>query len=157
MASHASLSRAQAVAAVRRWVGTPYRLAGHVRGSGADCCTLLVEYLVEIGRASREEVGLPAYTADWFLHASSETYLRGLRRFGTLVASTMARSDAPARPGDIALFKVVGSKLFNHGAVVTAWPMGVHAQAEGVREVDLVRCPLTSFRRIELFNPFGDA
>lgn len=157
MPSRAALSRPQAVAAVRGWIGTPYSLRARVRGAGADCCTLLVEYLIEISAATAEDFKeLPAYSGDWFLHASSERYLRSLMRFGTKIATTICRGGVKAEPGDIALFRVVGSRLYNHGAVVTSWPWGVHAQAEGVREVNLVSCPLTSFRKMELFNPFED-
>lgn len=152
------LSRPQAVAAIRAWVGTPYVLSGRVRGAGVDCCTLLVEYLIAIGRAPAAEFeGLPLYSPDWFLHAGSERYLKALMRFGTNVSGQICRGGVQARPGDIALFKVARSRLFNHGAVVTAWPLGVHAQADGVREVDLVRCPLTSFRIMETFDPFQGA
>jgi cell wall-associated NlpC family hydrolase len=152
------LSRPAAVEAILRWVSTPYRLGGRVRGAGADCCTLLVEYLIEIGKIRAEDMAtLPLYSPDWFLHASSERYLKGLMRFGTMVSGQICRGrNVGAQPGDIVLFKVVGSRLFNHGAVVTAWPRGVHAQADGVRQVDLVSCPLTSFRSMEIFDPWGN-
>lgn len=136
-------------------VGSPYRLGGRLPRAGLDCCTLLVEYLIAIGRPASDFADLPFYSADWFLHASSERYLKGLMRFGTIVAETICRSNAPAQPGDIALFKVAGSRLFNHGAVVTSWPLGIHAAARGVVEVDLVKCPLTAFHRMDLFNPWG--
>jgi cell wall-associated NlpC family hydrolase len=157
MPSAAMLSRSEGVTAIRGWVGTPYRLGARVQGAGVDCCTLLCEHLIQIGLADREELysGLGLYSADWFLHAPTERYLRGLMRFGTTVAGGICRGGAGAQPGDIALFKVARSRLFNHGAIVTAWPLGVHAQADGVREVDLVACPLTSFRKMELFDPFG--
>lgn len=149
-------TRAEALEAIRGWIGTPYRLGARLRGEGCDCCTLLVEYLIEIGRVDRAALEqLPLYSPDWFLHAGSERYLRELMRYGTSIAETVCRADARPQPGDLALFKVAGSKLFNHGAVVTAWPRGIHAAADGVTEVDLVRCPLTSFRRMQIFDPFG--
>jgi hypothetical protein len=150
-----TISRSAALEAIRGWIGTPYRLGARRRGAGVDCCTLLVEYLIEIGRIPAEAVeSLPFYSPDWFLHAGSERYLRALMAYGTAIASGICRADARPAPGDLALFKVVGSRVFNHGAVVTAWPWGVHAGADGVREVDLVACPLTSFRRMEIFDPF---
>ena len=153
------LSRSGAVRVVRGWIGTPYQIRGTLPGAGLDCCTLLCEYLIQIGRLTRAEVyqDFDHYTSDWFLHAKNERYLRGLMRFGTMTAERICRSGVDAKPGDIALFKVAGSKLYNHGAVVTAWPLGVHAQANGVREVDLATCPLTSFRKIELLDPFEGA
>jgi hypothetical protein len=154
----ALLSRPAAAEVILGWVGTPYALGGRVRGAGVDCCTLLCEYLIEIGRIPAAELGgLPYYGPDWFLHAGSERYLKGLMRFGTMVSGRICRSGERAQPGDIALFKVAGSRLFNHGAVVTHWPWGVHAGASGVREVDLVACPLTAFRKMELFDPWGNS
>jgi hypothetical protein len=152
----AVLSRSEAVTAIRTWIGSPYRLGGRVRGAGCDCCTLLVAHLIQIGRIGPDDLGsLPGYSSDWFLHAATnERYLRGLMRFGTAVSETICRGDARPQPADIVLFKVVRSRLYNHGAVVTEWPMGVHAQADGVREVNLTQCPLTAFRQMYIFDPF---
>ena len=150
------LDRDQAVAAARSWKGTPYALGQRVRGAGTDCGQLLVGYLLDIGRVKLEELPpIPHYTADWFLHDENERYLRWLMQFGALVAETICRANAGAQPGDLALFRVVRSRRFNHGAIVTKWPWGVQAQREGVREVDLTKFHLTAFRKMDLFNPWG--
>lgn len=149
------LNRASAVEIARSWLRTPYVLGGRVKGAGCDCATLLAEYLIEIGAATQadlQELGL--YSHDWFCHAGTERYLRGLMRFGRLAAETICRGGIQAQPGDLVLFRVAGSKVFNHGAIVTAWPHGVHAGREGVREVDLTVHSLTAFRQMDVFDPF---
>jgi cell wall-associated NlpC family hydrolase len=76
-------------------------------------------------------------------------------KFGTLIAEGM-RQGAHPQPGDLALFKVVRSKVYNHGAIVTEWPMGVHAGCDGVREINLATHPLTSFRVMAVLDPFNN-
>lgn len=149
-------TRLYAVDVARSFIGTPYRLRHHMKGYGVDCGTLLAEYLIEIGRARRvdfESIGF--YAQDWFCHTTEERYLRHLIKFGKLIADTIACNGIKtARPGQIALFRVVGSRLFNHGAIITHWPYGVHAQADGVREVNLAANRLTASKAMELRDPF---
>jgi cell wall-associated NlpC family hydrolase len=157
-------TRTEAVAIARSWLRTPYVLGGRIKGAGVDCATLLAEYLIEIGAATeaslieqgfyREGGVSHSYSSDWFCNTSSQIYLRNLMRFGKLVAETICRGGAQAQPGDLVLFRVVNGRVFNHGAIVTAWPRGIHAEAEGVREVDLTGHPLTSFQPMDIFDPF---
>jgi hypothetical protein len=37
---------------------------------------------------------------------------------------------------------------------VTSWPHGIHAGAEGVREISLTTHRLTAFKPMEVFDPF---
>ena len=150
------MTRLEAVTVARSFVGTPYVLGGRLKGAGVDCATVLGLYLVEIGAAPPDLfTSVAGYRHDWFLHDPNERYLRGLMRFGFLAAQTLCRSDAAAQPGDLALFRVVNSKVFNHGAIVTEWPHGIHAGAEGVREVCLTTHRLTAFKPMEVFDPFA--
>ena len=150
------MDRAQAVAAARSFIGTPYVLGGRKRGAGVDCATLLALYLIEIG-AETEEIwkGLKLYRGDWFLHSQNELYLAGLMRFGYQTSLAIARADAQAEPGDLALFRSVRSRHFNHGAIVTSWPYGIHAAVGGVREINLTADRLTAYREMEIFDPFA--
>ena len=150
------MDRSAAVLVARSFVGTPYVLGGRLKGAGVDCATLLGLYLVEI-RVAPPDLwsGLKLYSHDWFLHDSNERYLRGLMRFGFLAAEALCRADAQAQPGDLALFRSVGSKVFNHGAVVTQWPRGIHAESNGVREVNLTQHRLTAYKPMEVFDPFA--
>ena len=157
LTSQALKLRSEAVEVARTWLTTPYVLGGRLKGAGCDCATLLAEYLIEIGAALREQLqDLGLYSHDWFCHTTNERYLRGLMRFGAITAETVCRKGERAKPGDLALFKVVGSRVYNHGAIVTQWPMGIHAQSDGVREVDLSAHSLTAFRQMDIFDPFGD-
>ena len=151
-------TRLEAVEIARSYLGTPYILGGRLKGAGLDCATLLGLYLIEIGVVDDslwERVGL--YSHDWFQHAGRERYLRALLELGQLTSEFVCRSDAPARPGDLVLFRVVRSHLFNHGAIVTAWPHGIHAQAEGVREVNLAAHRLTAYKPMDVFDPFRES
>lgn len=158
------MSRRAAVAIARSWLRTPYVLGGRVKGAGCDCATLLAEYLIEIGattEAALIEIGFyreggtsHRFSSDWFCHSSTEHYLRGLMHFGKLVAETICRQGAQAQPGDLVLFRVVNSKRYNHGAIVTVWPNGIAAVGEGVREVNLTGHSLTAYRQMDVFDPF---
>jgi len=149
------LGRPEAVQVARSWLGTPYVLGGRVRGAGCDCGTLLAEYLIGIGAASREELeDLGFYGHDWFCHATSERYLLRLLRHARLVAETVCRRGVTAQPGSLALFRVVGSKVYNHGAIITEWPRGIHATADKVREVNLADDRLTAYRSMDIFDPW---
>jgi cell wall-associated NlpC family hydrolase len=148
-------TRTEAIAIARTWLGTPYVLRGHIKGAGCDCGTLLAEYLIEINATTREKLGaLGLYSDDWFCNTKDERYLRQMLRFCTLAADIICRPGAQALPGDLVLFRVVGSPVCNHGAIVTAWPRGIHAQYDGVREVDLTSHGLTAYRQMKVFNPF---
>lgn len=151
------ISRADAPAIARSYLKTPYVLGGRLKGAGADCATLLGMYLVEIGAVDETElwssVGL--YSHDWFLHTSRERYLRQLTRLAALTSEFICRVDAKALPGDLVIFRAVNSKVFNHGAIVTSWPHGVHACADGVRESNLATHRLTAFKPMDVFDPFA--
>lgn len=160
------MTRPQAVAIARSFLGTRYVLGGRRKGAGLDCATLLSEYLIEIGRTTEAaliEIGFyreggagHSFSHDWFCHSTREEYLRGLMHFGKLVAETVCRPSAIPQPGDLVLFRVVGSERFNHGAIVTAWPRGIHAVSEGVREDNLAQHRLTAFRQMDVFAPFAE-
>jgi cell wall-associated NlpC family hydrolase len=158
------MTRIQSVAAARSWLKTPYVLGARVKGSGVDCATILAEWLIEIGattEAQLVEIGFykqegvgHMYSADWFCNTNSQAYLKGLMKFGKLVAETVCRPGLKALPGDLVLFRAARSRIYNHGAIVTEWPFGVHAAREGVREVDLTQNSITAYTPMEIFDPF---
>ena len=150
------MTREEAVAIARRWKGTPYVLQGRIRGAGCDCATFLAEYLIEIGTATRDEleqIGL--YSHDWFCHTSHERYLLRLMRYARKTADTVCRGTLHAEPGNLVLFRTANSRVFNHGAIVTEWPRGLHAVDPRVIESNLTGHPLTAFREMAIFDPFG--
>ena len=170
------MTRLEAVAIARTWNRTDYVLSGRIkgnrlnsrgsRGGGVDCATLLTEYMIEIGvttEAKLIEVGFykeggisHAYSQDWFCHTDVQHYLRTMLKLSKLIAETVCRKGEKAQPGDIVLFRAVGSKNYNHGAIVTKWPFGMHAQYDGVREVDLSSNIITAYRPMDIFSPFEE-
>lgn len=148
--------RQEAIDIARTYIGTPYVLAGRVKGAGVDCATLLLLYLIEIGAVDPRDLALMGpYRHDWFHNTTNERYLNSLMRFGRLVAETVCIGAARPQAGNVVLFKVARSKIFNHGAIVTEWPKGIHAEQKGVREVDLASHWLTGQRAMDIFDPWG--
>src|SRR5208282_2795193 len=146
--------RQEAVQIARSWIGTPYVRSGRLKGSGVDCGTLLLCYLVEIGAASHDE-NIPVFSDDWFSHATEESYKYRLMKHARKIAETVCVGRPDAMPGDLVLFRVVGSRVYNHGAIVTVWPKGIHALAgEGVREVNLAEHALTGHKEMAIFSPW---
>ncbi len=145
--------RAAAVVGVREWIGTPYHTGARVKGAGVDCATLIAEYLIECGVSKRENLGI--YTQDWFCHTTEEIYMMRLMRHARKTLSGIARPGIGALPGTLALFRVVGSPVFNHGSVVTNWPLAVHAVHPKVEEADMTKHWLTAYREVEFFDPWG--
>ena len=156
MPTASMLGRLAAVDIARSYLSTPYQLGGRVKGQGVDCGTLLAEYLIEIGAdPGRELEKLPRFPPDWFHHADSDRYLLLLVRHAAEVARTICRPGVDPEPGNLALFRVVRSRRFNHGAIITNWPFGIHAGRDGVVEVDLTKAKLTGFRPMDIFDPWG--
>lgn len=154
----------QAVDIARSYLGTPYVLGARRKGAGVDCATLLGEYLIEIERTTESaliEAGFyrecgagHTYSHDWFLHTTRQEYLRGIMMFGKLVAETICRPGEKPEPGLIVLFRSINSQRFNHGAIVTSWPRGIHACDGQVRESNLAAHRLTGYRSMDVFDPF---
>jgi cell wall-associated NlpC family hydrolase len=152
------VSREDAVKAARSWIGTPRVLRGRVKGAGVDCGTLIAEYLIEIGAATRQELeDLGFYTDDWFCHATNERYLLHLIRYAHKVLEGRCRGTVEVEPGSLILFRVVGSKYFNHGGILTHWPFMVHAEYPVVKERNCVTHHLTGFTEFAVFDPWGKA
>lgn len=150
------VTRQEAVKLAALFLKTPYVLGGRVKGAGVDCATLLALYLEECGFAQKndfDDVGI--YTGDWFQHARSERYLMRLIRHAPKVLDTICRGTVDAKPGSLVLFKVVRSRLFNHGGIITKWPFMIHAQDPCVKEVDATKFFLTSHREMAIFDPWS--
>jgi cell wall-associated NlpC family hydrolase len=145
------LTRAEAVVAARAWLDTPYIKGARIRGAGCDCATLLAEYLCEIGAGPREEL---FYAQDWFWNTDVEVYRDELSKYATCTWEGRCLGTPPALPGDIAIYRVAGSKLYNHGSIITGWPRAIHAFDVGVRESRPALHPLTSHMAMAIFNPW---
>ena len=122
-----------------------------MKGGGCDCATFIAEVLIACGLAERENLGV--YSQDWFFHTSNERYLRGLLSLSAETAETVAHRSANTQPGDIVLTRLARSKVYNHGAIVTAWPKVVHAISPRVEEIDASTHPLWAYRTVAVFTP----
>jgi NlpC/P60 family putative phage cell wall peptidase len=149
------LSRREAIVVAESWLGTPYVKGARVRGAGCDCATLLAEYLIGIGAAGREDLGV--YSHDWFCHTSEERYMYALIRHAAKVLETVAAGRPAAQPGDLVLFRVARSRVFNHGGIVTSWPRVIHAAYPRVCAVNATLFPMTSHMEMAIFSPFTTA
>lgn len=151
------MTREEMVEEARTWIDTPYVLHGALKGAGVDCATFIAEVLIACKFISREEVKdlFGFYSGDWFLHTSSERYLFGILRHARRVAMAVGQKREKALPGCLALYRVGTSKVFNHGSIITRWPMGIHAESRGVKEVNLLHHRLTMASAMELFDPFA--
>lgn len=135
------------------WIGTPYVHGARVKGAGCDCATLIAECLIAAGFAMREDLGV--YSQDWFHHSEKHgnRYLVALRRHVTEKMESVASRNCKASPGDVVLVKAAGSKVWNHGGIITEWPMVVHAIAPMVEEIDAARHPMWAYQEIAIFTP----
>jgi len=151
-------SREHVVMEARSWQGTPYHLGGRVKRAGVDCGTYLMEVLIAcslVTRAEFEDLGF--YGHDWFCHETSDPrrYLRMMMRHAELVMEGVAYVSTRTEPGNLVLSKVVDSKHYNHGGIVTEWPRVMHCVAEtGVGEVDATTDPLWCPQKVAIFDPW---
>jgi cell wall-associated NlpC family hydrolase len=149
------ISRPQAVELALTWKGTPYVTGGRVRGAGCDCATLISEYLIGIGAAA--EVPLFTYAQDWFCHTADERYFDELSKYAKCIWEGRCVGTPPAQPGDLAIFRVAGSKVYNHGCIVTGWPRALHCfnRDSGVIESRPALHSLISHHDMAIFDPWA--
>jgi cell wall-associated NlpC family hydrolase len=138
----------------REWLRTPYHHMGRVKGSGADCLTLLAEVYEVAGVLPHVDV--PFYPPDWNLHRDAERYLDGLMQYAREVPPIEVPGSGPGtQPGNVAVFRF--GRCFAHGAIVVAWPLLIHAWCDaGVVYGDGSRPPLAG-RPVRFFDPFTNA
>ena len=147
------------VTEARSWIGTPYETNQMCKGAGVDCARLLVAVYRACGLVPEEEIGI--FSGDWFNHATEDVYMhRIVRHAYKIVEAVAVRSLDPiwvnrALPGNILLARVNGSRIYNHGGIVTSWPWAVHAMRGGVREVEVPRDLLWADAIITVFDIFG--
>lgn len=154
------MTRVEAEAFALTFVGTPYVRAGRIRGVGVDCGTILAEYLLGIGACTEAEMDVIVHdlgflSNDWFCHATSEKYQQALRSFAPLKWEGVCRGTPPGLPGDIAMYRVVNSDLYNHGSILLTAPNAIHAVAPKVAKMRPTLHPMTCFRQMAIFDPWG--
>jgi NlpC/P60 family putative phage cell wall peptidase len=100
----------RAVAAARRWLGTPYVHQASVRGAGADCLGLVRGIWREV--AGDEPEVPPHYTPDWGEAAAVEVLWEAALRW--------LRPVAVPRPGDVLLFRMRDGGIAKHLGILSA-------------------------------------
>jgi hypothetical protein len=115
---------------------------------GTDCGRFPHSVLKSAGIAVPD---LPTHwPRDFMCHAmaDAEPYI-------ALIQQALVEVDAPL-PGDLAVFKPPRSRCFSHAALVSDWPMVIHASSDHRRVVEslatewpLAGCP------VRFFSPFG--
>lgn len=145
-------SRESVVIEARTWIGTPYRKMGQVKGAGVDCGTLLLCIYRTMGLLNDEM--LEVYGHDWWLHVKEEFYLRHVMRHALQIAERVFYRADQVEPGNLVLCHAAGSKVYNHGGIVTKWPFAIHALYAGVNEVDVTRHPMWAYKILSIFDPW---
>lgn len=152
------VSREEAVAIARSWIDTPRVFGGRIKGAGCDCGTFLEQWAFECAFVTVDQLpnlsSKGVYADDWFCHTKEEIYYNEISKFARPVWTGRCFGMVPAKPGDVALFRVVGSPIYNHGCIVTAWPRAIHAHREGVRENRPTLYPLTAHQEMVIFDPW---
>ncbi|BBF93532.1 NlpC/P60 family protein [Blastochloris tepida] len=122
--------RIAAVAAARRWIGTPYRHQASVIGVGCDCLGLVRGVWREL-YGSEPEIA-PAYTPDWAEAAGREALAEAAGRH------LVPRALDDAQPGDVLIFRWRAGLPAKHAAILTEPARMVHAHdGAAVAEVAL--------------------
>ncbi len=145
-------TRTQLVDEARTWIHTPYVQRGQIKGVGCDCATLL--YCVLRDAALMPEQGIGVFSPDWWAHTTDERYMREMLRHAGKVAEAVCRASLKPEQGNIILCKTAGAHVYNHGAIITDWPRGIHAVKPHVMEVDLTRDPMWMLKEVAIFDPF---
>lgn len=92
----------------------------------------------------------------WFQHTTEEKYLLRALRHAHKTIEAVCYQTLQAKAGNAVLLKAAGSRVYNHGAIVTEWPMVVHAIGEAVTEVDVTIDPTWSFKVVTVLDPWGE-
>lgn len=108
------MSGTRAVAAARRWIGTPYMHQSSVRGVGTDCLGLVRGVWGELYGSEPEPV--PAYTADWGEVGSVELLLDAAGRH------LERRSGGEREIGDVLLFRMRDGGAAKHLGIAAGPP-----------------------------------
>lgn len=113
--------RAAIIREARTWIGTRYHDHARVKGAGVDCAQLIAAVYHASGLI--EDLHIPYYSPQQFLHSDAEDYLRTVQGFAREIP------EAEARPGDVVLYKL--GRAFGHGAIIMppGWPAIIHAHA----------------------------
>lgn len=148
------ITRAEVVKEAMSWLGTPYRLGGMVKGAGVDCATFLYCVYKICGIIRDGDQFIERYSHDWFRNTNQERY--GLRAllYAHKVAEGVCNRSLRPEPGNYALSKAAGSKVWNHGGIVVAWPTLIHTVYEGVQIANAFDHEHWQYREVVILDPW---
>lgn len=147
--------RQTAVNEARSWIGTPYSLGKKSKGAGVDCALLLLAVYQVVGIIPLDEPN-HKFKSDWFCHTQDEKYTLRALRYARKTLECRCRYSVAALPGDPVLVKAVGSRVYNHGGVVTHWPFVVHATKDGVKEDHAMKHELWAHHELMVLDPWAE-
>jgi cell wall-associated NlpC family hydrolase len=136
------------------WIGTPYHRGNPVKRAGCDCGSLLIGVYETCGLIPQGVIDELDLHGDWWNHSDEEKYLLKLMRHARKVLDAVCYASLRPAPGNIIMTRVENTQRFNHGAIITKWPYGVHAVAPAVSEVDLSRHHMWAYRPVEVYDPW---
>lgn len=115
--------RQKVVEEAKSWIGTPYVSNGMIKGKrgGVDCAMFPLAVYASCGYIPKDLDPRP-YPPQWHVHQNEEMYMKYVLRFAKEVPGPPEREP---KPGDFIMFKI--GKVSAHGAIVTKWPLVVHA------------------------------
>jgi len=112
-----SAQRQAVIAEALSWLSTPFHHEAMVKGAGVDCGMLLVAVYRAAGLIPA--ITVEHYAYQWHLHKSEEKYLEYLSQFGREIP------EGEQGPGDVVIWKM--GRCFSHAAIITSWPLIIHA------------------------------
>lgn len=148
-------TRAQVVAEARKWLGTPYHKRACILGAGVDCGLLLYAVYRAFDLVPDMSSDLPTLEDDWFAHTSDMRYARIIERYFHKLVDAQARIDPQPEflPGNLITMQSYGSRVLNHGGIITDWPKVVHScPPYGVMEVNVGFDPFWAFQKIVVYD-----
>jgi cell wall-associated NlpC family hydrolase len=145
--------RANIVSIARSWIGTPYHHRAKVKGAGVDCAMVILAIFQEAGIAPADDE-LHNYSPDWWQHTDQDSYMRRVLRHAYKTVQGRCLPTTEAKDGCIVLTRACGSKVFNHGGVVTYWPHMVHCLQPACNEVNAARDPFWASSEIAIYDPW---
>ena len=123
--------REQIVSETETWVGTPYVGWACVKGSGVDCGQMLYGAYRNCGFIPVIDDLPKDYPLYIGQHRESTAYVDLVLRYFREIP------ESEVQPGDIVVWKLIGSKAFCHAAIVKSWPTYcIHAYGKAVTAVD---------------------
>lgn len=142
--------RAAIVAEARSWAGTPYVVGGRVKGAGCDCGSFLISVAVACGLVTDEQ--LAPYSMDCWQHWKDEVYFKRIMRDTVKVLEGVVYRTTEILPGSLVLTRTATSSHFNHGGIVTAWPLIMHQPGPTAREADATSHHLWAYHPLAVFD-----